>query len=135
MKIRSLLLGSAALCGLATSGYAADLGIVTSLDITGDGSGHDFDSFMLGGASTNTMAVAMTPDPLFGGDQGGHMSGDSSIMMDSDIGHSSGALQGGGSGLTLDGPAGGGMLPDPMLGPVSAGDASFLPAKDGLISS
>ncbi|MEO8756605.1 MAG: hypothetical protein ABI398_02470, partial [Devosia sp.] len=33
MKIRSLLLGSAALAGLATTGYAADLGVVTSLDV------------------------------------------------------------------------------------------------------
>ncbi len=132
MKIRSLLLGSAALCGLATSGYAADLGIVTSLDISGDGSGHDFDSFMLSGASTNIMAVAMTPDPLFGGDQGGHMSGsnesiDKTSMAGDPWDHP--------SGVTLEGTAGGGMLPDPILGPVSAGDASFLPAKDGLISS
>jgi len=33
MKIRSLLLGSAALAGLTTVGYAADLGVVTSLDV------------------------------------------------------------------------------------------------------
>jgi hypothetical protein len=33
MKIRSLLLGSIAAAGLATSGYAADLGVVTSLDV------------------------------------------------------------------------------------------------------
>ena len=33
MKIRSLLLGSAALAGLTTAGYAADLGVVTSLDV------------------------------------------------------------------------------------------------------
>jgi hypothetical protein len=33
MKIRSLLLGSAALAGLSTAGYAADLGVVTSLDV------------------------------------------------------------------------------------------------------
>jgi hypothetical protein len=33
MKIRSLLLGSAALVGLSTTGYAADLGVVTSLDV------------------------------------------------------------------------------------------------------
>lgn len=33
MKIRSLLLGSAAIAGLATGGYAADLGVVTSLDV------------------------------------------------------------------------------------------------------
>ena len=33
MKIRSLLLGSVAAAGLATTGYAADLGVVTSLDI------------------------------------------------------------------------------------------------------
>src|SRR3954447_14093940 len=33
MKIRSLLLGSAAIAGLATTGYAADLGVVTSLDV------------------------------------------------------------------------------------------------------
>jgi hypothetical protein len=33
MKIRSLLLGSIAAAGLATSGFAADLGVVTSLDI------------------------------------------------------------------------------------------------------
>ena len=31
MKIRSLLLGSLAAAGLATTGYAADLGVVTSL--------------------------------------------------------------------------------------------------------
>jgi hypothetical protein len=33
MKIRSLLLGSIAAVGLATTGYAADLGVVTSLDV------------------------------------------------------------------------------------------------------
>jgi hypothetical protein len=33
MKIRSLLLGSVALAGLSTAGYAADLGVVTSLDV------------------------------------------------------------------------------------------------------
>lgn len=33
MKIRSLLLGSLAAAGLATTGYAADLGVVTSLDV------------------------------------------------------------------------------------------------------
>jgi hypothetical protein len=33
MKIRSLLLGSVAAAGLATTGFAADLGVVTSLDI------------------------------------------------------------------------------------------------------
>jgi len=33
MKIRSLLLGSLAATGLATAGYAADLGVVTSLDV------------------------------------------------------------------------------------------------------
>jgi hypothetical protein len=33
MKIRSLLLGSVAAAGLSTAGYAADLGVVTSLDI------------------------------------------------------------------------------------------------------
>jgi hypothetical protein len=33
MKIRSLILGSAAIAGLATTGYAADLGVVTSLDV------------------------------------------------------------------------------------------------------
>jgi hypothetical protein len=33
MKIRSLLLGSAALAGLSTAGYAADLGVVTSLGV------------------------------------------------------------------------------------------------------
>ena len=33
MKIRSLLLGSVAATGLVTAGYAADLGVVTSLDI------------------------------------------------------------------------------------------------------
>ena len=33
MKIRTLLLGSAALAGLSTAGYAADLGVVTSLDV------------------------------------------------------------------------------------------------------
>jgi len=33
MKIRSLLLGSAAIAGLSTAGYAADLGVVTSLDV------------------------------------------------------------------------------------------------------
>jgi len=33
MKIRNLLLGSVALAGLTTAGYAADLGVVTSLDV------------------------------------------------------------------------------------------------------
>jgi hypothetical protein len=33
MKIRSALLGSVALAGLTTAGYAADLGVVTSLDV------------------------------------------------------------------------------------------------------
>jgi hypothetical protein len=33
MKIRSLLLGSVAAAGLSTTGFAADLGVVTSLDI------------------------------------------------------------------------------------------------------
>jgi hypothetical protein len=33
MKIRSLLLGSVAAAGLSTAGFAADLGVVTSLDI------------------------------------------------------------------------------------------------------
>jgi hypothetical protein len=33
MKIRTLLLGAAALGGLSTAGYAADLGVVTSLDV------------------------------------------------------------------------------------------------------
>lgn len=33
MKIRSVLLGSAAIAGLSTAGYAADLGVVTSLDV------------------------------------------------------------------------------------------------------
>src|SRR5947199_8521740 len=33
MKIRSLLLGSVALAGLSTAGYAADLGVVASLDV------------------------------------------------------------------------------------------------------
>jgi hypothetical protein len=33
MKIRSVLLGSLAAAGLATTGYAADLGVVTSLDV------------------------------------------------------------------------------------------------------
>jgi hypothetical protein len=33
MKIRSLLLGSVAAAGLASSGFAADLGVVTSLDV------------------------------------------------------------------------------------------------------
>src|SRR5882757_3896254 len=33
MKIRSLLLGSVAVAGLTTVGYAADLGVVTSLDV------------------------------------------------------------------------------------------------------
>jgi hypothetical protein len=33
MKIRSLLLGSIAAAGLSTAGYAADLGVVTSLDV------------------------------------------------------------------------------------------------------
>lgn len=33
MKTRSLLLGSLALAGLSTAGYAADLGVVTSLDV------------------------------------------------------------------------------------------------------
>jgi len=33
MKIRSLLLGSIAAAGIASSGYAADLGVVTSLDV------------------------------------------------------------------------------------------------------
>jgi len=33
MKIRSVLLGSAAVLGLSTAGYAADLGVVTSLDV------------------------------------------------------------------------------------------------------
>jgi len=33
MKIRSVLLGTAAIAGLTTAGYAADLGVVTSLDV------------------------------------------------------------------------------------------------------
>jgi hypothetical protein len=33
MKIRSVLLGSVAVAGLTTAGYAADLGVVTSLDV------------------------------------------------------------------------------------------------------
>src|SRR6188768_542818 len=33
MKIRSLLIGSVAAAGLSTAGFAADLGVVTSLDI------------------------------------------------------------------------------------------------------
>lgn len=33
MKIRSLLLGSIAAAGLSTAGYAADMGVVTSLDV------------------------------------------------------------------------------------------------------
>lgn len=33
MKIRSLLLGSLAIAGLSSAGYAADLGVVTSLDV------------------------------------------------------------------------------------------------------
>src|SRR5690348_11030714 len=33
MKIRSLLLGSVAAAGLSTAGFAADLGVVTSLDV------------------------------------------------------------------------------------------------------
>jgi hypothetical protein len=33
MKIRAVLLGSVALAGLTTAGYAADLGVVTSLDV------------------------------------------------------------------------------------------------------
>ncbi|RYE11314.1 MAG: hypothetical protein EOP22_00180 [Hyphomicrobiales bacterium] len=33
MKIRSLLLGSVFVAGMATTGYAADLGVVTSLDV------------------------------------------------------------------------------------------------------
>jgi hypothetical protein len=33
MKIRSVLLGSVAVAGLSTAGYAADLGVVTSLDV------------------------------------------------------------------------------------------------------
>jgi len=33
MKIRSVLLGSVAIAGLTTAGYAADLGVVTSLDV------------------------------------------------------------------------------------------------------
>ncbi len=33
MNIRSLLLGSVAVAGLTTAGYAADLGVVTSLDV------------------------------------------------------------------------------------------------------
>lgn len=33
MKIRSLLLGSVAAAGLSTAGYAADLGVLTSLDV------------------------------------------------------------------------------------------------------
>ncbi len=72
MKLRTLLLGSAALAGLSTAGYASDLGIVMHSDF--DSGGHDFDSFLKGGASTNTMAVAMTPDGHFGLDPGGHLS-------------------------------------------------------------
>src|SRR6188768_3636935 len=33
MKIRSLLIGSVAAAGLSTAGFAADLGVVTSLDV------------------------------------------------------------------------------------------------------
>jgi len=33
MKIRSLVLGSVAAAGLSTAGYAADLGVLTSLDV------------------------------------------------------------------------------------------------------
>jgi len=36
MKIRSLLLGSVAAAGLSTAGFAADLGVVTSLDVCDD---------------------------------------------------------------------------------------------------
>ena len=33
MKIRSLVLGSVAAAGLSTAGFAADLGVLTSLDV------------------------------------------------------------------------------------------------------
>jgi len=86
MKIRSLLLGSVALAGLSTAGYAADLGIVVHSDF--DSGGHDFDSFLKGGASTNAMAVAMTPDGHFGLDPGGHTSagiGDMAMINGGDL--------------------------------------------------
>ena len=46
-----------------------DLQLVSSGDID-----NDFEGFLMGGASTNTMAVAIQPDGHFGRDPGGHLS-------------------------------------------------------------
>jgi hypothetical protein len=89
MKIRSLLLGSVAASGLATCGHAADLGIVTSLDILDLSDG--FQSYLLG-ASFGTLTVAMTPDGLAENDSGGHQgSGDYANSDQLDLGLSGGS--------------------------------------------
>ncbi|HLV82570.1 MAG TPA: hypothetical protein VKY62_02210, partial [Devosia sp.] len=36
MKLKSLILGSVAAVGLSTAGFAADLGVLTSLDVCDD---------------------------------------------------------------------------------------------------
>ena len=82
MKIRSLLLGSAALCGLATAGYAADLGVVTALDVCDYSGTNSFDGYLLG---TTACAVAMTQDGHFGLDPGGHMGAKIDMLEDSTL--------------------------------------------------
>lgn len=110
MKIRSLLLGSAALCGLASAGYAADLGLVTALDITSD-IGNDFDGFLLG--TTACSAVAMMPDGHFGHDPGGHLSAKTEELGDALL---IGSIMGDPGDLGLAYPDGNGFIGAPAAG-------------------
>ena len=80
MKIRSLLLGSVAAAGLSTGGaYAADLGVLTSLDIC--------DSLGLSGLtiSSDTNCLQITGEVKYAFSWGDY-SGDSGVYIDTEAG-------------------------------------------------
>lgn len=80
MKIRSLLLGSVAAAGLSTGGaYAADLGVLTSLDIC--------DSLGLSGLtiSSDTNCLQITGEVKYAFSWGDY-SGDSGVVIDTEAG-------------------------------------------------
>jgi hypothetical protein len=82
MKLKSLILGSVAAAGLSTAGYAADLGVLTSLDVC--------DSLGISGltisSSDNCLAISGGVEFDFEwGDFDGVIGGDDTLDWDSEI--------------------------------------------------
>src|SRR5690606_31543900 len=82
MKLKSLILGSVSAAGLSTAGFAADLGVLTSLDVC--------DSLGISGltisSSTNCLAISGSVEYNFTwGDYAGVIGGTDTLDWESEV--------------------------------------------------